>query len=137
MSFTLQHANDIRMQENVIKPVASFEWHNHRQEASSKCLSEIQLSLNNLHEFHQPGKESKKEMVSKLLLREHKRAYTQPVHLKESKGILFQIKNFQLFHILETQNTFFCISNSNWIFSSVTILFLLSFFESGKVANIS
>jgi len=89
MSFTLQDANDIRMQENVIKPVASFEWHNHRQEASSKCLSEIQLSLNNLHEFHRPGKESKKEMVSKLLLREHKRAYTHPVHLKESKGILF------------------------------------------------
>lgn len=44
----------MEMQEKIKRPAEHSDWHNPRQEASSKCQLRIPVSQNNLHVFHQP-----------------------------------------------------------------------------------
>lgn len=105
-----------------ILPVEHFEWHNLGPVASYKYHWDLSLIPNNLHEFHRPEKYEYSEIIKKK--KQKKRSNASHIIKLYLKGNT-------------RTGTFFCISNSNLMFSSVTILGILPATASGIVANMS
>lgn len=132
----------MRLRSWHMAPVEHFEWHNLRQEASYKCPPEISMSLSNLLEFHPPAKNKyiwrNTFLTSVVQVGKRTSSRTISQYLLNASTLTKSFLPTLLWKDYTAQkSTFFCISKSKLMLSSVTILGDLPCIASGVVATMS